>query len=95
MYFTDSYRGAVLRLNNQGLFDISTQGMKSFFNHEFKIQPDTIKIGVYDPYYKRYLLSETDMRKTSNTATVTNPIGTPPPNAYTVVGFATDPPITP
>lgn len=92
MYFTDSQRGAVLRLNNQGLFDISTQGMKSFFNHNFKIQPDTIKIGAYDPYYKRYVLTETDRNKSSNSVSVTNVSGTPPPSAYTVVGF-TEPPI--
>lgn len=95
MYFTDSQRGAVLRLNNQGLYDISQNGMKSFFNHNFKIQPDTIKIGAYDPYYKRYVLMETDRSKATNTVTVTNPSGTPPPNAYNFVGFVEDPIIIP
>jgi hypothetical protein len=87
MYFTDSQRGAVLRLNNQGLFDISTQGMKSFFNHNFKIQPDTIKIGAYDPYYKRYVLRETDRSKGSNSVTVVNTGGTTPTQAYAYVPF--------
>jgi hypothetical protein len=87
MYFTDSQRGAVLRLNNQGLFDISTHGMKSFFNHNFKIQPDTIKIGAYDPYYKRYVLRETDRSKGSNSVTVVNTGGTTPTQAYTYVPF--------
>lgn len=63
MYFTDSQRGAVLRLDNQGLFDVSQYGMKSFFNASFKLQPDTIKVGVFDGYYKRYLLTETGFVK--------------------------------
>ena len=79
MFFTDSQRGAVLRLGNDGLFEISSNGMKSFFNTNFKSQPDTLKIGVFDPYYKRYILSETGFNKSQSlpsTTVVNNPLDT-------------------
>ena len=83
MYFTDSQRGAVLRLDNQGLFDISQYGMKSHFNTNFKLQPDTIKVGCFDPYYKRYVLAETGFYKAQAPAWVQVAPGITPPNAYT------------
>lgn len=79
MFFTDSQRGAVLRLGNDGLFEISSNGMKSFFNTNFKSQPDTLKIGVFDPYYKRYILSETGFTKSqsvSSTTVINDPLDT-------------------
>ena len=79
MFFTDSQRGAVLRLGNDGLFEISSNGMKSFFNTNFKSQPDTMKIGVFDPYYKRYILSETEFTKSqsvSSTTVINDPLDT-------------------
>lgn len=82
MYFTDSQRGAVLRLNNQGLFDISKYGMKSFFNTSFKLQSETLKVGVFDPYYKRYILAETGIRKSQPPVYVQIVDGIAPPNAY-------------
>jgi len=71
MFFTDSQRGAVLRLGNDGLFEISSNGMKAFFNTSFKSQPDTLKIGVFDPYYKRYILSETGFTKSQSLPSIT------------------------
>lgn len=71
MFFTDSQRGAVLRLGNDGLFEISGNGMKAFFNTSFKSQPDTLKIGVFDPYYKRYILSETGFSKSQSLPSIT------------------------
>jgi len=82
MYFTDSQRGAVLRLDNQGLFDVSQYGMKSFFNTSFKLQPDTIKVGCFDPYYKRYVLAETGFYKAQVPVVVQVAPGVTPPNAY-------------
>jgi len=82
MYFADSQRGAVIRLNNQGLFDISQYGMKSFFNTNFKLQPETIKIGVFDPYYKRYILSDTGFKKSPIPPFVQLGGGIAPPAAY-------------
>jgi hypothetical protein len=79
MFFTDSQRGAVLRLGNDGIFEISSNGMRSFFNTNFKSQPDTMKIGVFDPYYKRYILSETNFTKSqslSSTTVINDPLDT-------------------
>lgn len=82
IYFTDSQRGAVLRLDNQGLFDISQYGMKSYFNTNFKLQPDTIKVGCFDPYYKRYVLAETGFYKAQAPVFIAVAPGVDPPNAY-------------
>ena len=82
MYFADSQRGAVIRLNNQGLFDISQYGMKSFFNTNFKLQPETIKIGVFDPYYKRYILCDTGFKKSPVPPFIQLGGGIAPPAAY-------------
>jgi len=71
MFFTDSQRGAVLRLGNDGIFEISSNGMRSFFNTSFKSQPDTLKIGVFDPYYKRYILAETEFTKSQSLPSIT------------------------
>jgi hypothetical protein len=90
-YFTDSQRGSVLRLSNNGIFDISTYGMNSFFNTNMKLQPDTLKVGVFDPYYKRYILAETDYGKYINSpiTVVYNDPATAPPSAYTVPTYGT------
>lgn len=90
-YFTDSLRGAVLRLSNNGLFDITNYGMKSFFNANMKVQPDTMKVGVFDPYYKRYILAETDLLKyvSAPTTTVYNAPDYASPAAYTVPTYTT------
>jgi hypothetical protein len=90
-YFTDSQRGAVLRLSNNGLFDITNYGMKSFFNTNMKLQPDTMKVGVFDPYYKRYILAETNLQKyiSAPTTTVYNAPDFASPAAYTVPVYTT------
>ncbi len=90
-YFTDSQRGAVLRLSNNGLFDITNYGMKSFFNTNMKLQPDTMKVGVFDPYYKRYILAETNLQKfiSAPTTTVYNAPDYASPAAYTVPTYTT------
>lgn len=87
IFFTDSQRGAVLRLDNQGLFDITQYGMKSFFNANFKLQPDTFKIGVFDPYYKRYIVSETGFTRPLPPVGVIVVGGAVPPNAYAFSGL--------
>jgi len=86
MWFSDVQRGAVLRLNNQGLFDVSKFGMNSFFNTAFKISPNTLKIGCIDPYYKRYIFAETLLTITGasngNSSQVVNNTNMIMPNAY-------------
>ncbi len=60
MYFTDSNRGAVMRLGNNGMFEISSQGMRDYFKDLFKDKGDTQKIGAIDPYKERYVLADND-----------------------------------
>lgn len=90
VYFTDSHRGAVLRLSNNGIFDISNYGLKSFFNTNFKLSPDTVKIGAFDPYYKRYVLAETDLVAFSQAPSVSifNDLAFTPLVAYTLPVFS-------
>ena len=86
MWCSDVQRGAVIRLNNQGLFDVTKFGMKSFFNTAFKISPNTLKIGSIDPYYKRYIFSDTLLTITGanggNSSQVVNNTNMIMPNAY-------------
>jgi hypothetical protein len=91
MYFTDSQRGAVLRLSNNGIFDITNYGMGGFFNTNMRLHPDTYKVGVFDPYYKRYIIAETELVKAISVPTtqVYSPSNSAPTTAYVL------PPYTP
>jgi hypothetical protein len=61
MFFTDARRGAVLRLGDNGLFEISSQGMKNWFKDN--LDPSTIKLGMMDPYFEHYVLANNKDRK--------------------------------
>ena len=61
-YFTDSKRGVVIQLkgsaySNEQLTVISGLGMSSWFRNLFIENPNTQKLGGYDPYSKEYVLS--------------------------------------
>ena len=61
-YFTDSRRGVVIQLkgsaySNEQLNVISDMGMSSWFRDLFLVDPNTQKLGGYDPYMKEYVLS--------------------------------------
>lgn len=61
-FFTDSKRGAVLRLRgsagqNEQLTVLSEVGMRSWFRNLFIDYGDTQKIGGFDPYMNEYVLS--------------------------------------
>jgi len=60
MFFTDARRGAVLRLGDNGLFEISSQGMKNWF--KANLDPSTIKLGMMDPYFEHYVLANNDRK---------------------------------
>tara|TARA_R100000455_G_C6273477_1_gene131232 strand:- start:4505 stop:10054 length:5550 start_codon:yes stop_codon:yes gene_type:complete len=62
MYFTDSRRGAVMRLGLNGMFEISSQGMRNYFKQLFISNSRTQHLGVIDPFKERYVLA------TNNTA---------------------------
>ena len=61
VFFTDSKRNAVINLNGgstgESLSVISMLGLRSWFRDLFKDNPNTIKLGGYDPYSDEYILS--------------------------------------
>lgn len=67
MYFTDTKRGAVLKLTgssmqNDQLSVISEDGMRSWFRDEFYLALNTQKLGGYDPYMDEYILATNDIQ---------------------------------
>lgn len=60
IYFTDSKRGVVLRLSNQGLTPISEYGMSDWFSDIFRTNQNGYKFGGFDPYFDQYTLSLSD-----------------------------------
>ena len=60
MYFTDSRHGSVMRLGANGMFEISSQGMRNYFKGLFQGDA-TQKIGAIDPFKERYVLSSNDV----------------------------------
>ena len=57
IFFTDQKRGAVLNLTQSGIKQISTYGMRSYFRDLFDDNPSTQKLGAFDPYEFKYVLS--------------------------------------
>jgi len=55
-YFTDSQRGAVLRLGADGITEISKSGMTDFFRDKFIDTKGGKKVGGYDLFNKQYVL---------------------------------------
>jgi len=57
-YFSDTKRGVVLKNNfNNGLFEISSQGMNSYFKKLFRNNVINNVIGEYDQYHDVYVLN--------------------------------------
>lgn len=54
LFFADARRGAVIRLAEDGLFEISSNGMKNWFKTH--LDQEHQKIGMIDPYYEQYVL---------------------------------------
>ena len=61
MFFADARRGAVLQMTGDQVVEISGNGMKNYFRDTFKDNPNTQKLGMYDPYNNAYVLSLTDV----------------------------------
>ena len=61
VYFTDSTRGAVLRLGLDGIEEISKRGMRDYFRDSFRDVKDAKKIGAYDLFNKQYVLTVDDV----------------------------------
>jgi hypothetical protein len=60
IYFTDSRRGAVMRLAGDGLNEISKLGLTQFFKDQFRNTNNIKKIGGFDPYNDQYVLYTTN-----------------------------------
>lgn len=56
-YFVDVKRGSVLKKTNNGLFEISGQGMRSYFKTLFRDKNVTNIIGQYDQFYDVFMLN--------------------------------------
>ena len=63
VFFTDARRGAVLQMVGEQVVEISANGMKNYFRDELKNNPNTQKLGIYDPYNETYVLSFTDVEQ--------------------------------
>ena len=61
LFFTDARRGAVMALQPDGLFEISSQGMKNWF--KANLDTNTVKLGMFDPYFEHYVLAVDNDRK--------------------------------
>lgn len=57
IWFTDAKRGAVMRLGMDGLTEISKYGMEDWFRDNFIENPNSLKLGQYDPYFDQYTLT--------------------------------------
>ena len=55
LYFTDARRGAVLQLAENGLFEVSSNGLKNWF--KANLDPSKQKLGMFDPYFEHYVLA--------------------------------------
>ena len=60
IFFTDQRRGAVLKLTEGGIFPISENGMKAHFRDLMRDNPNTQKLGVYDPHNNHYILASNE-----------------------------------
>ena len=67
-YFTDKDRNAVLRLQENGLVEISNFGMIDFFRDQFGSLGNGKLVGGWDIYTKQYLLSIQPYSETPGTA---------------------------
>ena len=56
IYFTDSKRGCVCRLNLNGIVEISQAGMRTFFREQYEDAIDNKKLGAFDPVQDQYVL---------------------------------------
>ena len=66
MYFSDTKRGAILKLTGTGIKSdtlevVSAFGMRSYFRDKFVDQLNTQKLGGYDPYMNEYVFSSNNI----------------------------------
>lgn len=57
MWFADSKRGAVMRLSQDGLTEVSVYGMGDYFRDDSINNPNSKRLGAYDPYFDQYVIT--------------------------------------
>ena len=57
MWFADSKRGAIMRLSQDGLTEVSSYGMSDYFRDDSINNATAKRLGSYDPYFDQYVLS--------------------------------------
>lgn len=60
LFFTDARRGAVLQMDGDVVTEISDKGMRSYFRDVMRDNPNTQKLGCYDPHDNVYVLAFND-----------------------------------
>ena len=60
MYFADERRGAIMRLSQDGLTEVSQFGMRDWFRDNVDAKNDNVIIGGYDPFNGQYIVSIKD-----------------------------------
>lgn len=60
VFFTDQRRGVVLQMVGQQILEISSLGMTDYFRDLMKDNPNTQKLGAYDPHNNMYVLASND-----------------------------------
>ena len=61
IYYTNPTRGIIQRLSNDGVTDI-TKGMVNYFRDLFINKPNSKKLGGFDSFFKKYVLSVGNQR---------------------------------
>jgi len=62
VYFADQRRGVVLQMISDQILEISSLGMTDYFRDLMKDNPNTQKLGAYDPHNNMYVLSSNEQR---------------------------------
>ena len=62
VYFADQRRGVVLQMVGEQILEISSLGMTDYFRDLMKDNPNTQKLGAYDPHNNMYVLASNDQR---------------------------------
>ena len=60
VFFTDARRGAVLKMDGDVVSEISNMGMRSYFRDVMRDNPNTQKLGCFDPHQNTYVLAFND-----------------------------------
>lgn len=57
LFFSDARRGAVLQMIGDEVIEISDSGMKNYFRDVMKDNPNTQKLGCFDPFNNTYVIA--------------------------------------